>query len=280
VNRLVLAELRKIFSTKLWWGLLIPVGCVAAVVGFAGAWFGDLALAAEDFEGERLPTLALTVPYCMQQTTVFAVVLGLIGGAGEFRHKTITTTYLTAPSRGHVLAAKLIGYGALGVLYGAATAVVCSLAALVRSGGDAFPSPAEWLAITALGCVTTLAWTVLGVGLGTLISNQVAVLISVLVYKLLLEGVASIILQIEQVGLDEVARLLPGAASAALATDYGIGAFLRVAGEDGEEVRFALEGLVGSTGQLPWWGGGLVFAAYTALFTVAGWLVSRQRDIT
>jgi len=279
VSRLLLAEVCKVFTTKLWWALLIPVVVIAGVIGFTGAAIAGLPAVLEE-TGTTVPAVALTVPISMKQTTIFAVILGLIGGAGEFRHKTITTTYLTGSSRGAVLAAKTITYAGLGLLYGVATFGFCSFGALISSGTDSFPSAADTLMIAAAGCAGVTAWSVLGVGIGTLISNQVAVLIVVLVYTLFFEGLLSLVLRIPQLGLDGVPPYLPGAGSTALQTDHGITAFAETFGDEAFGVRDGLESLVGTAGQLSWWAGGLLFAGYAAMFLAAGWLAGRQRDIT
>jgi ABC-2 type transport system permease protein len=279
MRRLVLAEFLKVLTTKLWWVLLIPVAAIAMVVGFAGATIAGLPALVEE-AGFTAPAVALTMPISMQQAAIFAVILGLIGGAGEFRHKTITTTYLTCSSRGAVLAAKAITYGVLGLLYGVVTALLCALGAVFGSGIESFPSAGDTLAIAAAGSAAVIVWTVLGVGIGTLMSNQVAVLIVVLVYMLFLEELISLVLRIPQLGLADVPSLLPGAGSTALQTDHGITVFADRFGDEAFGVREGLEALIGVPGQLSWWAGGLLFAGYTALFLAAGWLAGRRRDIS
>jgi ABC-type transport system involved in multi-copper enzyme maturation permease subunit len=279
VNRLLLAELYKVLTTKLWWVLLIPVVVIAGAIGFTGAAIADLPAVLEE-TGTSAPAVALTLPISMKQATVFALILGLIGGAGEFRHKTITTTYLTGSSRGTVLAAKVITYAGLGLLYGVATFAFCALGALASSGTDSFPSAADTLAIAAAGCAAVIMWSVLGVGIGTLASNQVVVLIVALVYTLFFEGLLSLVLRIPRLGLDGVPPYLPGSGSEALQTDHGITTFARTFGEEAFVVRGGLEALVGTSGQLSWLAGGVLFAGYTAAFVAGGWLAGRQRDIT
>lgn len=279
MNRLVVAEFHKVFTTKLWWALLIPVAAVALVLGFAGAAIAGLPDLVED-AGFTTPAVALTMPLAMQQTTIFAVVLGIVGGAGEFRHRTITTTYLTAASRGAVLAAKSIVHAGLGLLYGLATTLMCTVGAVVNSGTDTFPSVTDTVAIAAAGTLGVIAWCVLGVGIATLISNQVAVLVTVLVYKLFAEGLISLVLGVSGSNAEEITRYLPGAGSAALQTDHGITVFANAFGDEAFGVRDLVESLVGSSDQLSWWGGGLLIATYAAAVLAAGWTVSRQRDIT
>ena len=277
MNRLLLSEVYKLSTTKVWWALLIPVAVIAFVLGLAGAAIAGLSTVVED--AGLTPALALTMPISMEQTTVFAAVVGLIGGAGEFRHRTITTTYLTGVSRGSVLAAKAIVHAGLGLVYGVVTAVFCAAGALLNSGTDSFPSTTDTLAVAAAGVVGVMAWCVLGVGIGVLITNQIAVLIVVLVYLLFVEGLIGLLVG-TVLGADELPRYLPGAGSTALQTAHGITVFANAFGDEAFGVHDVVEGLVGSSGQLSWWGGGLLIAAYTAAFLAAGWYVGGRRDIT
>jgi ABC-2 type transport system permease protein len=279
VKRLLLAESLKVLTIKLWWALLIPVAVIAAVIGFAGAAIASLPDVIQEV-GRTAPTVAITMPLAMQQTTIFAMVLGVIGGAGEFRHKTITTSYLTAPSRGAVLVAKAIVYGGLGLLYGLATALLCMAGAMTSVDAGAFPSAGDTVIIAAVGTAGVIIWTVLGVGVGFLISSQAAVLIIMLIYMLFAEGLISLVLRIPQLNTEDVVPYLPGAASTALQTDHGIAAFAESLNEDAFMVEEALEALVGTQDQLSWWAGGLVFACYAALFLAGGWFFGRRRDIS
>lgn len=279
MSRLVAAELVKVLTTKLWWALLIPAAAVAAVLGFAGAAIAGLPDLVED-AGFTTPAVALTMPLSMQQTTIFAVVLGIVGGAGEFRHRTITTTYLTASSRGAVLAAKAVVYAGLGLVYGVVTALLCAVGAMLNSGAASFPAAADALTIAAAGTLGVVAWCVLGVGIGTLVTNQVAVLVLVLVYKLFVEGLLSLVLGISGEPVEDVAKYLPGPAAASLQTDHGIAVFADVFGDEAFLTREIVETFVGSPDQLSWWRGGLLFGVYTAALVGAGWVVGRRRDIT
>jgi ABC-2 type transport system permease protein len=279
VTRLLVAESVKVFTTRLWWALLIPAAMVAAVLGFAGAAIAGLPDLVRD-AGFVTPAVALSMPLAMQQTTIFAVVLGVVGGAGEFRHRTVTTTYLTAASRGAVLAAKTVVYAALGLLYGAVTALLCAAGAMLDSGADSFPGAADTLTIAAAGALGVVAWCVLGVGIGTLVTNQVAVLVLVLVYKLFVESMLSLLLGVSGEPAEDVVKYLPGPTAASLQTDHGITVFARAFGDEAFVTREIVETFVGTPDQVSWWGGGLLFAVYTAAVVAAGWVVGLRRDIT
>ncbi|HEY0636726.1 MAG TPA: hypothetical protein VGD67_03700 [Pseudonocardiaceae bacterium] len=273
------AELLKVFGTRVWWGLLIPVAAIAVLLGFAGAAITGLPSVTEE-TGVAVPAAALMLPISMKQSAIFAAVLGVIGGAGEFRHRTIATTYLTAPSRGAVLAAKAAVYGVMGLGYGLVTALAGVLGGLAGSGADAFPPPGDTLLVIGAGCLGVALWGVLGVGLGMLLANQVVVLIVLLVYLVFGETLIALALTLPAIGTEDLPRYLPESGTTALMTDHGITVFAEVFGEEyAFATREIVEGLVGDAGQLSWWGGGLLLAGYTAAAVGGAWLRGARRDI-
>jgi hypothetical protein len=132
------AELRRVTSTRLWWALLIPVAVLAAVVNLFGGLLGD----AVGDSGGDLPVLLASVAFTLTLVAVFAGVYGAVIAAGEFRHRTVTTTYLPAhalagPAFGDQVVEQLAGvtapppwWGALAVLAGWATLVALAASAV------------------------------------------------------------------------------------------------------------------------------------------------------
>lgn len=278
MRRQLRSEQLRIVTTSLWWVLLIPAVAVALVVGFSGAAIAGLPDLAQD--SGSAPAVALSLPTALELATLFAVALGIVGGAGEFHHRTITTTWLTAPSRTTVLTARSIAHAGLGLLYGVITALACLAGALLRSGVDTFPPARDTLVIAAAGMVGVALWCVLGVGLGALAGNQVAAQVLTLVYLLIGERLLAVLLGLVGSPAADLARYLPGFSSSALQTDHGLTVFAAAFGEQAQVTHEIAEALVGSADQLPWWGGGLLLAAYTVAVGTAAGLRCHRRDIT
>jgi hypothetical protein len=252
MTRLIAGELRKLFSTWLWVGLLLgSVGLTALYTSLAIA-FGD---------SPDNPTPPLSTPE--GQRTVFSVgqgagalvaVLGAIAYTTEFRHKTATATFLTTPHRWRVVLAKLITYPVLGALYGAICLAITSVIAVVWLSAKGIPVLWEsGIGDTMAGVVVAVAlFGALGVGLGALLREQVSTVVGLLVYLFVAEPIVTRI-----PALQDWTIYLPGAASAALTR-------------------------ISQAGQhfLPPWQGGLVLAGYGIVLAVAALLLTVRRDVT
>ena len=111
---------------------------------------------------------------------VLFIALGAIGAAGEFRHQTAVPTFLTTPARSRVLAAKTLAHACAGLLVALTCVAVQMALALpwLASNGQAVH---PWDAAVAEPVITAvlagLAYTSLGVALGTLLRNQVIALV-------------------------------------------------------------------------------------------------------
>lgn len=281
---LVKAEFRKIFSTSLWWALLIPV----ALLGFGAGWLGSsivaLIDAVEQFD-RAVPLGLLSVSMSTNFSTIFAALFGAMAFAGEYRNKSITTTYLTGNPRGAVLVAKLIACTGVGLIYGLANVLFASVGGLVGAGRDfgGFGSAGDWLSVGAAAVLAMVLWTLLGVGFGALVANAVLAIIVPLVYKFMVEFILSLSL-IESPAAG-ISPYLPGTAGNGIVANLAVPLFVTaVAGPDEPNTpRAAFEFLHlffgGSYGH-PWWASLLTFLGYTAVFIAGGWLVSRRRDIS
>lgn len=129
---------------------------------------------------------------------VVALLFGVMVGAGELRHRTLSTTALLTPRRSSVFAAKA---AAISITTGAAAA----LAALISGTGamvlartadvSASPWSADvWATVGASGLVVVL-YALTGLGVGLLARNDSLAITASLVWVTVIEGVLPIVLQ-------------------------------------------------------------------------------------
>ena len=150
----------------------------------------------------------------------------------------------------------------LGVI-GIAAAVGTSAAFLAGFGlGTEITSIDTW---TMLGrmLLAYVLWTLIGVGVGALVRNQVGAVVGVLVFTQFVEPIGRTAAAFVE-GLSDFTRFLPGAASDAL-----VGASVLSASMP-----------TGASEPLEWWVGGLVLLGYAVVFVVLGHLVSWRRDVS
>lgn len=265
-GRLLASEWRKVLTTKMLWGLILVAlaFCSVNVItltligggiipGVPGAEGGSLLL-----NPDYLTSLLAQVG----SAAIFVLVLGVIAMTGEYRHMTITSTFLSTPRRGRVLATKMALYGALGALVAviAMIAVVVLLVVmLLVLDLDHAPLTAGAIASVFVGALIGFAlYAILGVSLGALIKNQVAAIILALVWVLLIEAIVGL-------ALPAVSKWLPGGA---------LNSAMAVA------VRTDGTGGLTQADRLPAWGGILVLLAYAVVFAVIASRTTMRRDIT
>ncbi|GAA2809902.1 ABC transporter permease [Crossiella cryophila] len=275
MGALIKSELRKIFTTNVWWALLIPAALVTLLVTLGGSAFGMLissvASQAQDTE-INVPLALLVFPAAVNFGTIFTTIFGGLAVAAEFQHRTITTTYLTAPSRTSVLLAKLAAYAGFGLLYGVVIALFGSIGALLTLDIDNFPNLGSWLLLCLVAVLSNVLWAVLGVGLGALMSNQIAIVL-VVPLGALVERLLRGLLGAQGVG--EVGNFLPNAVGNGLVSGVGQDLFLDNIPTSMRTMGRALT----DVSEPAWWVSGLVFLGYIALFLGLGRLVAQRRDI-
>ncbi len=142
---------------------------------------------------------------------VITLILGVLVITTEYRHRTMTSTFLAQPRRLRVVVAKLAAAAAASFAFAAVTcAAVAAVAVPVLAARDAYALPAaDVAAILAGGVLGSTLFGVLGVAVGTLVRNQVAAIVGGLVWLLL--GEALLIAFLPSVG-----KWLPGGAANSL----------------------------------------------------------------
>lgn len=265
------SETTKQFTTIMWWILAVVlfayVAFTAAVLAlvFSASATGALADQGPQLPAEGLPPIlystATSVGY------VFPLLIGTLMVTSEFRHKTLTPTFLATPQRATVLAAKLVVGLVMGVLYGivgVVAAVAPSAAFLAGYGLETEFASADTWAMFGRMLLAYVLWVFIGVGVGALVRNQVGAIVGVLVFTQFLEPVARAVAAFVE-GIGDVTKFLPGAASDALV---------------GASVLTASTGQSAGGDALEWWVGGLVLLGYAAVLVVLGYLFSWRRDVS
>jgi ABC-2 type transport system permease protein len=236
--RLVAGELIKVRTTRTAFGF----GIAALLLALATVLTVTLAGDPETIRDKR-GTLAFG-------SIISAVLLiyGVVGATGEFRHRTLAAAVLIAPDRFRLVVARTLAYaltaGVLGIVVGG----LVFLVGVPLLGGEAGPDldARDYVGVFTGGILATVLCAALGVGVGTLIRNQVAAVVGLLLWLFVAEPLATVI--------DEDV------------TQYTIGVSVGAVGEAGNVESSMLAAV-------------LVLSAWTAALFVAGALVDRRRDV-
>jgi ABC-type transport system involved in multi-copper enzyme maturation permease subunit len=191
VIRLVRVELVKLVTTRLWWVLLaVAVAMIALII--------VLVLATPpggDPQAHSLHDLA-TVNDVLQLISIggisatFALVLGVTMSTSEYRYGTAGTTYLAVPRRARVVSAKILAAAPVGAVFGLIGGSVPLLVALLWfavKGGSVPLDGRVPIQILEIGLQAAFG-AVMGVAIGTVLRNQVAAIVGLLVWVLVVES--------------------------------------------------------------------------------------------
>jgi ABC-2 type transport system permease protein len=245
MTRLLGAEIFKIRTTRTFYGLIgIGLGLVLIIVLL-------VSILATPHRGDDFQRNLMGFSGIAQ---ALAALIGILAITTEFRHGTITPTLLVTPVRGRMLTAKLEASVIAGLLLGLLTTLlIAGIVGLFGSLRDLETEATGSLVVKEIigGTLATGLFAAFGLGLGAIVRNQVGAIIGLLVYMLLIEPLST---AIPTVG-DQIAK-------------YGLG------GTSGALSATSTDNVLQ---QVP---GGLLLAAYTAIFCVAGYIVMRRRDIT
>jgi len=261
------AEFRKFFTTRMWWGMAIAIFVAGAGLAVAFGFFltnGDVSSGAEGApvgDAEQIAnsvyTSGLSVGYLL------TLVIGVMQIGSEYRHKTITGTFLGTPKRATVMGAKVISLLGIGALYGLISlvgSVVAGSIVLSARGFEAFPTAGVFRTL-ALSLLVLGLWALIGLGAGILIPNQVAALLISVGVAWIVEPIASILLGLWEFGREHIVPYLPSGVTAAMTNGVSQG------GENAVK-------------PLAWWAGALVLAAYAAVMAGLGSWRTVRADIS
>ena len=248
MTALVRAELLKFRTTRTAIGVLLAA---VALVALGAA--GTVGTAEADVLGTSQLTQD-TVASALFAALV-AFIVGILAVTVEWRHGTVTRTFLVTPRRGRVLVAKEIWMA----LFSAGLAAVSLLLVLaiampwLELEGSPLVLDRDAASLAGRIVLATMLWGALGVGIGAVVQSQTPALVGAVVWVLLAEALIGALLGL--VELEGVADYLPGRALAAF---------------DGTEEDGGLSKAVGGAVSLGWVVG----------LGVLGWLRMSRQDVT
>lgn len=247
---LVRAEWTKLFTTKVWIGLLLGS---AVMVGLFAVFFTAFAGDTESgLPAVGTPTYEDLILSTAANAHILFLILGIIGMTQEYRHRTATPTFLNAPHRGRVVIAKLLAYALAAAAFALVVVVVNYVVVVIHAGarGAAPALDGDNLTTLASSLVALVIYAVIGVGLGALLRNQVGAIVGGLVYLFVIEPI------IRSVPATAGAyKWMPGGGTEALTATF-----------EGPELLTA-------------WQGGLVLLGYGLLAALLGTLIAVRRDV-
>ncbi len=248
--RLVRSEWTKLFTTRVWLGLLL--GACVMVGGFAALLTAFAGNAESGLPAVGDPAFEQVALAQATNATVLFLILGIIGMTQEYRHRTATPTFLTAPRRWKVVVAKLVAYALVAVPFAlillAVNVLVVGLYAGARGAAPSLTGDNVEVLLTS--GLSLVIYALIGVGLGALLRNQVGAIVGGLVYLFVVEPVI---------------RSIPATS----------GAYKWMPGGGLEAMTATFQGpdLLGA------WQGGLLLVGYGLLAALLGTLLAVRRDV-
>lgn len=188
--RLVRIEWLKLRTMRVGFGLLATSAALTALFASLEASRAGSANSsvAPLFTAAGLSTVTTVTGWSM----IFAAVLGVIITSGEHRHYTATLTYLATPNRRQVLVAKTLTAAGAGATFGLASGIIATGVGLsfVAAHGYHVTLGAGTLVAHIFGAAVGAAlFGAIGAGAGALLRSQLAGVITMFVWALVVESI-------------------------------------------------------------------------------------------
>jgi ABC-2 type transport system permease protein len=184
---------------------------------------------------------------------VFGLILGILLVTWEYRHGTITQTFLATPRRERVMGAKFAVSLAAGAALAALSVVVVLITAQFWISLGLHRG--QWELVGRIVFASAM-WGVLGAGLGALLQSQVGAIVSAFVWFLVAEHLIG-------AQFDHFGQYLPGSVLERL-TEHGP---VEGTHETGQNFAFGL------------WAAGLLAFVYAGGFALLGLASAVRRDV-
>ena len=178
MSPLLQAELLKLRTTRTFFALVGAALALSLLVVVLVSVLGD------DFTKKDVRDL-----FTADFTGLFIILLGVIGMAGEWRHRTITSTVLAAPDRLRLLTAKMLSYAAAGVVLSLIVTLTIMVvgSAILSARDEETAAVSDLLDVLWRNLLVAGLLGALGVGIGAVIRNQIVAIVGVLFVSFVLE---------------------------------------------------------------------------------------------
>ncbi|MBK9476558.1 MAG: ABC transporter permease subunit [Tetrasphaera sp.] len=273
------SEIRKVFTTRLWWGLAIGMAVLAALIamGFAALVGTQDVGGGPDGAGNPFAVMSIGTAQVVynagliqSMTTLFPLALGVLLITSEYRHKTISATFLSTPNRWTVLLSKMVAVGVIGTVYAvvhaaASLAGAVPILTLVKDVPTLLGEGEVWKSL-GIGIIAFVVWTLFGFGFGMLIRNQIAAVLIAVGVAFVAQIALNIIFSIKEWW--SAMKWIPGnlTSNMLITSDPTAGQ--------------AVDPAMAAQSFSHWWQAALVLAAYAAVLALVGTFLTTRRDIS
>src|SRR3954452_14619642 len=172
MTRLLSAELIKLRTTRTFYALAgVAIG-ISLLITILSASIS-----------EPSKDTVLSDVFQNDTSSLFIMMLAIVGITGEWRHRTITSSLLAAPDRIRFLAAKTLAFAAAGTLLSLAISLSVSIVAFAILGARDLPTPhlGDLLELIARNAGAAALLGAFGVGVGSLVRNQPVAIVGILI---------------------------------------------------------------------------------------------------
>jgi len=262
----VKAEFRKFFTTRMWWGMAIGVFLAGALFAVVYALLVP-GRSQGGPGGPKFPSLDNTTMVSTVYTAglslayLLTLVVGVMSIGSEYRHKTVTSTFLSTPKRVRVMVAKVTSLLGIGVFYGLVFllgSVGVGGATIAIKGFSPVPETGPIARALGLSLLVLGLWSLVGLGAGILIPNQVAAILIAVGAAWIVEPLLGFLLGLFSWG-QTIVPYMPSQATSAMVGQVNTSSTVHL---------------------LSWWAGALVLVAYAAVLAGIGSMLTVRRDVT
>lgn len=262
MTRAIKAEFRKLFTTRLWWGMAIGIFLAGAAMAALFAFMVTASTPGAEGtpQGTKSQMASLVYTGGLSMAYVLTMTIGVLSIGQEYRHQTITSTLLAVPRRATAMIAKVISLLGIGAFYGIISligSVAVGASILASKGFSPFPG-SDVFRTLALSLLVLGLWALIGLGAGILMKNQVTALLVMIGAAWIVEPLASLGLSFVSWG-SKVVPYLPSAATSAIVNQPSQSPTVH---------------------QLSWWAGALVLIGYAAVLTILGMIRVQRSDVS